>query len=82
MDAGAVADLETLRSIARVAEQAGIHVLVDEVYLDTPAAPGVASAATVCVRVIVTSSLTKCMSPAVLEGGLAALGAALDAAGA
>jgi aspartate/methionine/tyrosine aminotransferase len=82
MDAGAVVDLETLRSIARVAERAGIHVLVDEVYLDTLEAPGVASAATVSDRVIVTSSLTQCMSPQVLEGGLAALGAALDAAGA
>ena len=71
---GGVADLETLVALQAMAEEAGIHVLVDEVYLDVtnllhqtphglPIRPGAAGhytpAALVGDRLLSVSSLTK-----------------------
>ncbi len=56
---GALADNGTLDALAGIAERADLHVLVDEVYLDTTDGHGVVSAATVSDRFIATSSLTK-----------------------
>ena len=56
---GADIDLATLRAIAAIADEARIHVLVDEVYLDTVTGPAPTSAARLSDRFISTSSLTK-----------------------
>jgi aspartate/methionine/tyrosine aminotransferase len=56
---GALIDTRTLEAIADVAERARIHVLVDEVYLDTLGGTALAPAATISERFISTSSLTK-----------------------
>jgi len=49
----------TLKSIHRIAERAGAHVLIDEVYLDA-AVPAQSTAALLGERFVCTSSLTKC----------------------
>ena len=56
---GAVIDRPTLEAIADVAERARVHVLVDEVYLDTLGGASVTPAALVSERFISTSSLSK-----------------------
>jgi len=56
---GAVIDRSVLGAIADIAERARIHVLVDEVYLDTLGGESPSPAATVSARFISTSSLTK-----------------------
>src|SRR6266508_3537828 len=56
---GVLASEDSLEEIARVAGAAGIHVLVDEVYLDTVLEGGQAPAATRSAVFISTSSLTK-----------------------
>ena len=56
---GAVIDGPTLEAIAGIAERARVHVLVDEVYLDTLGGASVSPAALVGDRFISTSSLTK-----------------------
>jgi aspartate/methionine/tyrosine aminotransferase len=56
---GALIDMRTLEAIADVAERARIHVLVDEVYLDTLGGTALMPAATISDRFISTSSLTK-----------------------
>jgi aspartate/methionine/tyrosine aminotransferase len=55
---GAVADRAALEAVGRVAESAGAHVLVDEVYLDASGAP-ITPAATLGGVFVSTSSLTK-----------------------
>jgi aspartate/methionine/tyrosine aminotransferase len=67
---GAVIDGPTLEAIAGVAERARIHVLVDEVYLDTLGASA-SPAALVSERFISTSSLTKAYGLAGLRCGWA-----------
>ena len=52
-------DRPTLEAIADVAERARVHVLVDEVYLDTLGGASVTPAALVSERFISTSSLSK-----------------------
>jgi aspartate/methionine/tyrosine aminotransferase len=56
---GAPIDVETLRAIAAIADEARIHVLVDEVYLDAVLGSAPAPAALLSDRFISTSSLTK-----------------------
>jgi aspartate/methionine/tyrosine aminotransferase len=56
---GALIDTRTLEALAAVADRARIHVLVDEVYLDTLGAAAQTPAACVSERFISTSSLTK-----------------------
>jgi aspartate/methionine/tyrosine aminotransferase len=56
---GAVMDGPTLEAIADVAERARVHVLVDEVYLDTLGGESLSPAALVSERFVSTSSLTK-----------------------
>jgi aspartate/methionine/tyrosine aminotransferase len=56
---GSVLDTRTLEAIADVAERARIHVLIDEVYLDTLDGASLTPAARVSDRFISTSSLTK-----------------------
>jgi aspartate/methionine/tyrosine aminotransferase len=56
---GSIVDTRTLEAIAEIAERARVHVLVDEVYLDTLAGAGLLPAARVSDRFISTSSLTK-----------------------
>jgi aspartate/methionine/tyrosine aminotransferase len=56
---GNLADEGTLRAVHAIAERAGAHVLVDEVYLDS-AVPAQRSAAHLGERFVCTSSLTKC----------------------
>jgi aspartate/methionine/tyrosine aminotransferase len=56
---GAPIDTRTLEAIADVAERARIHVLVDEVYLDTLGGTALTPAAAISDRFISTSSLTK-----------------------
>lgn len=56
---GAAIDTRTLEAIADVAERARVHVLVDEVYLDTLDGTSAIPAAKVSERFISTSSLTK-----------------------
>ena len=56
---GAVIDGPTLEAIAEIAERARVHVLVDEVYLDTLGGASLSPAALVSDRFISTSSLTK-----------------------
>jgi aspartate/methionine/tyrosine aminotransferase len=55
---GNLADEATLRAVHAIAERAGAHVLVDEVYLDS-AVPAPRSAALLGDRFVCTSSLTK-----------------------
>jgi len=55
---GALADEATLRSVGAIAESAGAHVLIDEVYLDA-AVPALRSAALLGDVFVTTSSLTK-----------------------
>ena len=68
---GAVIDLPTLEAIADVAERARVHVLVDEVYLDTLGGASPSPAALVSERFISTSSLTKAYGLAGLRCGWA-----------
>ena len=68
---GAVIDGPTLEAIADVAERARVHVLVDEVYLDTLGGASVSPAALVSERFISTSSLTKAYGLAGLRCGWA-----------
>ena len=56
---GALIDAATLQAIGAIADEARIHVLVDEVYLDTVIGPTPRAAALVSDRFISTSSLTK-----------------------
>jgi hypothetical protein len=56
---GAPTDTRSLQAIADIAERARIHVLVDEVYLDTQGDASQTPAALVSERFISTSSLTK-----------------------
>ncbi|MEO5821315.1 MAG: pyridoxal phosphate-dependent aminotransferase [Vicinamibacteraceae bacterium] len=56
---GALLGTRALEAIADVAERARVHVLVDEVYLDTLGGASLAPAAVVSERFISTSSLTK-----------------------
>ena len=65
---GALADEQALRRIAAVAASRGIHVLVDEVYLDATGGP-VRPAATMGEPFISTSSLTKSYGLAGLRCG-------------
>lgn len=65
---GAVLDGAALDGLARVAERNDVHVLVDEVYLDT-VTPRRAPAATRSERLITTSSLTKAYGLAGLRAG-------------
>lgn len=57
-----------LRAIGAIAERAGAHVLVDEVYLDA-AVPSQKSAALLGDRFVVTSSLTKCYGLSGIRSG-------------
>ena len=68
---GAVIDRPTLEAIADVAERARVHVLVDEVYLDTLGGASLSPAALVSERFISTSSLTKAYGLAGLRCGWA-----------
>jgi len=68
---GVLASEDSLEEIARVAEAAGIHVLVDEVYLDAVADGGRKPAATRSAVFISTSSLTKSYGLASLRCGWA-----------
>lgn len=54
---GNLADETTLRGVAEIAERAGAHVLIDEVYLDASGQP---TAGLLDDRFVATSSLTKC----------------------
>ncbi|MEA3043263.1 MAG: hypothetical protein QOH47_1101 [Sphingomonadales bacterium] len=56
---GNLTDRETLESIHEIAERAGAHILIDEVYLDA-ALPAQTTAALLGDRFVCTSSLTKC----------------------
>jgi aspartate/methionine/tyrosine aminotransferase len=56
---GALIDEPTLQAVAAIADEARVHVLVDEVYLDTVIGPAPTAAAHVSDRFISTSSLTK-----------------------
>jgi aspartate/methionine/tyrosine aminotransferase len=56
---GALIDTRSLAVIADIAERARIHVLIDEVYLDTLGGISLSPAAAVSDRFISTSSLTK-----------------------
>ena len=56
---GALIDARALEALAEVAERARIHVLVDEVYLDTLGGASLTPAACLSDRFISTSSLTK-----------------------
>jgi aspartate/methionine/tyrosine aminotransferase len=56
---GVLTDRETLGTIHEIAERAGAHVLIDEVYLDA-ALPAQSTAALLGERFVCTSSLTKC----------------------
>ncbi|HUR20256.1 MAG TPA: pyridoxal phosphate-dependent aminotransferase [Vicinamibacterales bacterium] len=81
---GVSLDAETLRRLARIAEQASAHVLVDEVYLDAvnlAAGPDALnpSASDLDGPVIVTASLTKSFGLAGLRCGWAVAPAALVA---
>ena len=67
---GAMADGAALRAVGRMAEQAGAHVLVDEVYLDMVDA-ALPPAATMDDIFITTSSLTKSYGLAGLRCGWA-----------
>jgi len=68
---GAVIDRSVLGAIADIAERARIHVLVDEVYLDTLGGASPSPAALVSERFISTSSLTKAYGLAGLRCGWA-----------
>ena len=68
---GAVIDRPTLEAIADVAGRARVHVLVDEVYLDTLGGASLSPAALVSDRFISTSSLTKAYGLAGLRCGWA-----------
>jgi aspartate/methionine/tyrosine aminotransferase len=68
---GAVIDGPTLEAIADVAERARVHVLVEEVYLDTLGGASVSPAALVSERFISTSSLTKAYGLADIRCGWA-----------
>jgi aspartate/methionine/tyrosine aminotransferase len=68
---GVLASEDSLEEIARVAGAAGIHVLVDEVYLDAVLEGGQAPAATRSALFISTSSLTKAYGLASLRCGWA-----------
>ncbi len=68
---GVLASEDSLEEIARVAGAAGIHVLVDEVYLDTVLEGRQAPAATRSPVFISTSSLTKAYGLASLRCGWA-----------
>jgi aspartate/methionine/tyrosine aminotransferase len=68
---GAVIDTRTLEAIAEIAERARIHVLVDEVYLDTLGGASLTPAARVSERFISTSSLTKAYGLPALRCGWA-----------
>ena len=68
---GAVIDGPTLEAIAGIAERARVHVLVDEVYLDTLGGASLSPAALVSERFISTSSLTKAYGLAGLRCGWA-----------
>jgi aspartate/methionine/tyrosine aminotransferase len=76
---GAPLDTQRLQAIADIAERARIHVLVDEVYLDTLGAASLTPAALVSERFISTSSLTKAYGLAGVRCGwaLAAPGVAI-----
>ena len=65
---GAVADDSSLESVGKLAERAGAHVLVDEVYLDTADAP-IRPAALLGDVFISSSSLTKSYGLASLRCG-------------
>jgi aspartate/methionine/tyrosine aminotransferase len=65
---GAALDDETLDALGDLAERHGVHVLVDEVYLDTLVPPP-APAANRSERLISTSSLTKSYGLAGLRAG-------------
>lgn len=56
---GSLIDRPTLEAIAEIAERSRIHVLIDEVYLDTLDGASQAPAALVSDRFISTASLTK-----------------------
>jgi len=68
---GAVIDGPTLEAIADVAERARVHVLVEEVYLDTLGGASLSPAALVSERFISTSSLTKAYGLADIRCGWA-----------
>lgn len=55
---GALTDEEDLRAIGAIAERSGVHVLVDEVYLDS-AVPPRRTSALLGPQFVVTNSLTK-----------------------
>lgn len=65
---GALTDLSALRAIGRLAEQAGAHVLVDEVYLDAACSDRPVAAA-MGEAFVTTSSLTKSYGLAGLRCG-------------
>ncbi len=83
---GALIDTPTLEALADVAERARVHVLLDEVYLDTLGGASLAPAACRSDRFIPTSSLTKAYGPDGLRCGWAlaapAVAARMRAAGA
>ena len=66
---GVMASRESLDALARVAEKAGIHVLVDEVYLDAALGEKHPSAATLSPVFISSNSLTKSWGLASLRCG-------------
>ena len=66
---GVMASRESLDALARVAEKAGIHVLVDEVYLDAALGEKHPSAATLSPAFISSNSLTKSWGLASLRCG-------------
>ncbi len=66
---GALARPESLRAVGTLAERRGIHVLVDEVYLDTVFDGRPSPAATLSPAFVTTNSLTKAYGLASLRCG-------------
>ncbi|MBA3297286.1 MAG: aminotransferase class I/II-fold pyridoxal phosphate-dependent enzyme, partial [Acidobacteria bacterium] len=65
---GTLADIEALRTVGRIAEEAGARVIVDEVYLDATGSDA-SVAATLGDTFLTTSSLTKSYGLAGLRSG-------------
>jgi aspartate/methionine/tyrosine aminotransferase len=65
---GTLADVEALRAVGRIAEEAGAHVLVDEVYLDASGSDA-SVAASLGDAFITTGSLTKSYGLSGLRSG-------------
>jgi aspartate/methionine/tyrosine aminotransferase len=68
---GALASRESLAAVGEVADRVGARVLVDEVYLESAAGPGLLPAATISPTFVSTSSLTKAYGLSGLRAGWA-----------